>query len=249
MLNEEHKVAAELAAEAGVGLMALRARSAGGKALGRAGDRFSHHLLTVRLHEAFPSDRIRSEESDRDEALGTPDGRVWIVDPLDGTREYGEGREDWAVHVALAVDGVAEVGAVALPALEVVLGTVDPPPLADVGPQIRIVVSRSRPPAFVSRVAEQLGALVVPMGSAGAKIAAVIRGEAEIYLHAGGQYEWDSAAPVAVAVATGLHATRLDGSPLRYSQADPWLPDLMVCHPTLVGRVTDAVAASGASGP
>jgi 3'(2'), 5'-bisphosphate nucleotidase len=244
--NEDHKIAAELAAEAGVGLMALRARSAGGKALGEAGDRFSDQLLTGRLHQVFPADRIRSEESDHEEALATSDGRVWIIDPLDGTREYGEGRGDWAVHVALSVDGVAGVGAVALPALEVVLGTVDPPPMAAAASRPRIVVSRSRPPAFVSRVAEQLGALVVPMGSAGAKIAAVIRGEAEIYLHAGGQYEWDSAAPVAVAMATGLHATRLDGSPLRYSQPDPWLPDLMVCHPTLVDRVTDAVAASGA---
>jgi 3'(2'), 5'-bisphosphate nucleotidase len=245
-LNEEHKIAAELAREAGIGLMALRAHSAGGRALGREGDRFSHHLLTGRLDEVFPADRIRSEESDDEEELVTSAGRVWIIDPLDGTREYSEGREDWAVHVALAVDGLPEVGAVALPALEVVLGTVDPPPLAPAAAQPRIVVSRSRPPAFVSRIAEQLEAVVVPMGSAGAKIAAVIRGEAEIYLHAGGQYEWDSAAPVAVAMASGLHATRLDGSALRYSQPDPWLPDLMVCHPTLVDQVTDAVMASGA---
>jgi 3'(2'), 5'-bisphosphate nucleotidase len=248
MLNEEHKVAAELAVEAGAGLMDLRAHSVGGKALGRDGDRFSHDLLTARLEEAFPADRIRSEEADHNEALGPSAGRVWIIDPLDGTREYGEGREDWAVHVALAIDGVPAVGAVALPALEVVLATADPPPLADVAAHPRIVVSRSRPPPFVPQVADRLGAVLVPMGSAGAKIAAVIRGEAEIYLHAGGQFEWDSAAPVAVAMATGLHAVRLDGSPLRYSQPDPWLPDLMVCHPTLADRVLAAVIESGAFG-
>ncbi len=247
MLSEEHRVAAALASEAAVELMELRGRSEGGKALGREGDRRSHLLLMARLKETFPSDRVRSEEADNDKkvALDTPDGRVWIIDPLDGTREYGEGRDDWAVHVAMAVDGAPVVGAVALPALDVVLGTGQPPRLADVPARPRIVVSRSRPPAFVSEVAGWLGAEVVPMGSAGAKIAAVIRGEAEIYLHAGGQYEWDSAAPVAVAIATGLHATRLDGSALVYSQRDPWLPDLLVCHPALTEAVMDAVGKTG----
>ncbi|MGH9079752.1 MAG: 3'(2'),5'-bisphosphate nucleotidase CysQ [Acidimicrobiales bacterium] len=249
MMDEEHKVAGELASEAGVELMDLRARSVGGKALGQEGDRLSHQLLTARLGAAFPDDRIRSEEGDRGEALGPSAGRIWIVDPLDGTREYGEGREDWAVHVALAVDGVPAVGAVALPALDVVLRTADPPPLAEAAAPPRIVVSRSRPPAFVTQVAERLGAIVIPMGSAGAKIAAVIRGEAEVYLHAGGQYEWDSAAPVAVAIASGLHATRLDGSPLRYSQPDPWLPDLVVCHPVVADQVSDALIEAGVSGP
>lgn len=245
VLNDEHKVAVELAAEAGAGLMALRAQSPGGKALGQEGDRFSHDLLMARLGAAFPADRIRSEEADRTEVLETPTGRVWIVDPLDGTREYGEGRKDWAVHVALAIDGLPEVGAVALPALEVVLGTGDPPALARAADRPRIVVSRTRPPDFVAAVADVLGAEVVPMGSAGAKIAAVIRGEAEIYLHAGGQYEWDSAAPVAVAIASGLHATRLDGGPLRYGQPEPWLPDLLVCHPDLVDAVVRALEVSG----
>ncbi len=246
MLSEEHKIAVALASEAGFELMDLRAHSEGGKTLGREGDRRSHGLLMARLEGAFPADRIRSEEADNEVALGTSVGRVWIIDPLDGTREYGEGREDWAVHVALAVDGVPVVGAVALPALQVVLGTAEPPTLADVAVRPRVVVSRTRPPAFVSEVAERLGAVVVPMGSAGAKIAAVIRGDAEIYLHAGGQYEWDSAAPVAVALAAGLHATRLDGSPLEYSQPDPWLPDLMVCHPALTEAVMAAVAETGA---
>ncbi len=245
MLSEEHRAAVELASEAGRALMELRARSDPGKGLGSAGDQLSQQLLMDRLDHRFPSDRIRSEEAERAEPLDEASGRVWIVDPLDGTREFSEGREDWAVHVALAVDGVALVGGVALPAMGVVLGTEDPPPLADAAPAPRLVVSRSRAPEFVPFVAERLGAITVPMGSAGAKIAAVIRGEAEIYVHAGGQYEWDSAAPVAVALATGLHASRLDGSPLRYSQPDPWLPDLVVCHPTVTDAVMDALRAAG----
>ena len=245
MLSEEHRAAGELASEAGRALMELRARSEPGRELGAAGDRLSQRLLMERMAERFPTDRVRSEEADRAEQLDSASGRVWIIDPLDGTREYSEGREDWAVHVALAVDGVARVGGVALPAMDVVLGTEDPPALAAPAAVPRLVVSRSRPPEFVPLVAERLGATTVPMGSAGAKIAAVIRGVAEVYVHAGGQYEWDSAAPVAVALATGLHASRLDGSPLRYSQPDPWLPDLLVCHPTLTGAVMDALAAAG----
>ncbi len=244
-LGAEHDAAAELAAEAGRGLMALRARSSGGTRLGKAGDRWSHHLLLRRLAEHFPDDLVRSEESEGVDRAGGA-ARLWIVDPLDGTREFSEGREDWAVHVALALDGVAAVGAVALPALETVLSTGDPPRPAEPATPPRIVVSRTRPPAFVDEVAERLGAETVEMGSAGAKIAAVIRGEAEIYVHAGGQYEWDSCAPVAVALAAGLHASRLDGSPLRYGQPEPWLPDLLVCHPSLTDAVREALGAAGA---
>lgn len=200
------------------------------------------------LADRFPHDRVRSEEADRDVVLPTDRGRVWIVDPLDGTREYGEGRADWAVHVALAVDGVPVVGAVALPGLDTVLSTAHPPPLPERPTVPRMVVSRSRPPAFVPLVAGRIGAQVVQMGSAGAKIAAVVRGEAEVYVHAGGQYEWDSAAPVAVALATGLHASRLDGSPLRYARPDPWLPDLVVCHPSLAADVLGSLAAAGLPG-
>jgi 3'(2'), 5'-bisphosphate nucleotidase len=198
-----------------------------------------------RLAEQFPDDRIRSEEADQSEVLGPESGRVWIIDPLDGTREYSEGREDWAVHVALAVDGEPVVGAVALPAMGLVLDTARPPALSVPRAVPRMVVSRTRPPEFVPALAARLGAETVPMGSAGAKIAAVIRGGAEVYVHAGGQYEWDSAAPVAVALAMGLHATRLDGSPLRYSQPDPWLPDLVVCHPDLARAVMAALVAAG----
>ena len=246
-LRREHEVAGDLAAKAGVGLVELRARMGTGREVGKEGDAWSHRLLMDLLAAEFPDDRVRSEEADRAAPLETSTGRVWIVDPLDGTREYSEGRSDWAVHVALAIDGVARVGAVALPALGAVLSTGRPPPLATAAVPPRLVVSRSRPPAFVPEVAARLGAVTVPLGSAGAKIASVIRGEAEVYVHAGGQYEWDSAAPVAVALAAGLHASRLDGSALRYSQADPWLPDLVVCHPSLAAAVLEAVAASGAA--
>jgi 3'(2'), 5'-bisphosphate nucleotidase len=247
-LSREHRAAAELAAEAGAVLIELRSGPESGKALGQEGDRRSHRLLMERIAARFPDDRIRSEEADQAAELGPATGRVWIVDPLDGTREYSEGREDWAVHVALALDGDAVVGAVALPAMGVVLGTGNPPPLPAAPSIPRMVVSRTRPPTFVPFVADRLGAETVPMGSAGAKIAAVIRGQAEVYVHAGGQYEWDSAAPVAVALAMGLHASRLDGSPLRYSQPDPWLPDLVVCHPSLTGDVMAAVRDAEVSG-
>jgi len=163
---------------------------------------------------------------------------VWIVDPLDGTREYSEGRSDWAVHVALWQDGDLVAGAVALPALDVVL-TSDPPatvPGRPDGAPLRMAVSRSRPPALATQVAEALGAELVPMGSAGFKVSAVIRGEADLYVHGGGQYEWDSAAPVAVARAAGLHTSRLDGSPLLYNRTDPYLPDLLVCRPELAAQ-------------
>jgi 3'(2'), 5'-bisphosphate nucleotidase len=247
-LRDEHRAAAELAEEAGAVLLGLRDRTDDGRARGDQGDRLAHRLLMGRIADRFPADRVRSEEADRELVLGDDSGRVWIVDPLDGTREFSEGRADWAVHVALAVDGVPVVGAVALPGLGVVLGTADPPRPTPPSVPPRMVVSRSRPPEFVPAVAEALGAVTVPMGSAGAKIAAVLRGEAEVYVHAGGQYEWDSAAPVAVALAGGFHATRLDGSPLRYSRPDPWLPDLVVCHPDFAAALGAVLAAAGIEG-
>jgi 3'(2'), 5'-bisphosphate nucleotidase len=156
---------------------------------------------------------------------------VWIIDPVDGTREYGEARSDWAVHVALCVDGVASVGAVALPGLDLVLRSDCPPALPSARRVPRIVVSRTRPAAEALAIAEILGAELVPMGSAGAKAMAVVRGEADIYLHTGGQYEWDSAAPVAVAASAGLHCSRTDGAALVYNNQDPYLPDLLICRP------------------
>ncbi|MBV8461942.1 MAG: 3'(2'),5'-bisphosphate nucleotidase CysQ [Acidimicrobiales bacterium] len=245
VLSEENQCAADVAEVAGQGLLELRERVGGGKTAGAEGDAWSHRTIVDALRDRFPDDRIRSEEATRADPIDDPSGRVWIVDPLDGTREFGEGRSDWAVHVALSVDADPVVGAVALPGLGLVLQSGSPPAVGRPERPPRIVVSRTRPPEFVPALLERLGAIEVPMGSAGAKIAAVIRGEAEIYVHAGGQYEWDSAAPVAVALAAGLHATRIDGSPLRYAQQDPWLPDLVVCHPELASPVLAALGDLG----
>ena len=230
-------LAAELAAEAGA--LLLKIRESGefeGKALGAAGDEQANRLLIDKLRELRPDDAILSEE-EKDNAERLSASRVWIIDPLDGTREYGEGRTDWAVHVALAIDGRAEVGAVALPGLALTLNTGAPPALSPMAATPRMLVSRTRPAAEAVAVAERIGAELVPMGSAGAKAMAVVRGEADIYLHTGGQYEWDSCAPVAVAQAAGLHVSRIDGSPMAYNQADVYLPDLLICHKHVADRL------------
>src|ERR1700732_32665 len=227
-LAAEHRDAAMLAEVAGHALLKLRADPPALRDIGAAGDRMAHQLLVGELNRLYPDDDVRSEEG-LEHVAGV--GRLWIIDPLDGTREFRQlGRSDWAVHVALAVGGDAVVGAVALPALDLVLGTADPPvsPPLPAGEAPRVVVSRSRPPDVAYDVTEALGGVMIPMGSAGAKIAAVILGAAEIYVHAGGQYEWDSGAPVAVALASGLHASRLNGDTLTYGAPDAWLPDLMV---------------------
>jgi 3'(2'), 5'-bisphosphate nucleotidase len=239
------QLAAELAEGAGRRLLDLRANGGlQGKALGQAGDELANRYLIRHLAAKRPDDGLLSEESkDTEDRLGK--SRVWIVDPLDGTREFGEARPDWAVHVGLAVDGVATIGAVALPGFNggVVLRSDQPAvPAAHVGPP-RLLVSRTRPAAEAVAVAEALGGDLVPMGSAGAKAMAVVLGEAEIYLHSGGQYEWDNCAPVAVARAHGLHCSRIDGSPLRYNNRDTYLPDLLICRPEWAGRVLEAVAA------
>jgi 3'(2'), 5'-bisphosphate nucleotidase len=238
-LAAEHRDAAALAELAGKALMELReSPPAGTRDLGAAGDHMSHHLLVSELNRLYPEDDVRSEEGLEHVAS---EGRLWIVDPLDGTREFRErGRRDWAVHVALSLGGSPVVGAVALPAVDVVLSTGAPPELKPpTGEPPRLVVSRSRPPEVAYDVAEALGAAMVPLGSAGAKIAAVILGDAEVYVHAGGQYEWDSCAPAAVALASGLHASRLNGEPLRYGDPDAWLPDLVVCRPEYAAAVLD----------
>jgi 3'(2'), 5'-bisphosphate nucleotidase len=236
--RDDAALAASLADAAGRMLVELRESGAVGEELQRLGDRGAHEYLVGALSTARPLDGVLSEEGDDDrERLGHR--RVWIVDPLDGTHEYGEPRrEDWAVHVALAIDGVATVGAVSLPAIGLTLSTGGPlprPPRHD--GQIRLVVSRSRPSPYTAALAARFDAVVVPMGSAGAKAMAVVRGDAEVYAHSGGLYEWDSAAPVAVATAAGLHASRLDGTPLRYNRPDPWLPDLLICRPDLAADV------------
>jgi 3'(2'), 5'-bisphosphate nucleotidase len=241
--RDDHRLATHLATLAGHVLMDLRTRSEPAD-LGSEGDRVSNARLRELLADARPDDAVLSEES-----VDSPDRlarrRVWIIDPLDGTREYAEGRSDWAVHVALVVDGQPVAGAVALPASGRTLSTELPGAPAPRRPgRLRVVVSRTRPPAVAAWLAERLDADIVPMGSAGAKVAAVVLGEAELYVHAGGQYEWDSAAPVAVARSYGLHASRVDGAPLVYNRPVPWLPDLLVCRPELAEAALAALRAA-----
>ncbi|KAA0107753.1 3'(2'),5'-bisphosphate nucleotidase CysQ [Mycolicibacterium sp. P1-5] len=238
----DHDLAAELATQAGKLLLGVRAELAGASGAERkaAGDKRSHEYLMEALAEARPADAVLSEEG-ADDPIRLRSTRVWIVDPLDGTREFSElDRDDWAVHVALWQDGELIAGAVALPAQGVTLATptVAAPPPAPAVP--RIVVSRTRPPAVALQVRDALGGVLVEMGSAGAKVAAVVQGRADVYVHAGGQYEWDSAAPVAVARAAGLHTSRIDGSPLQYNRPDPLLPDVVVCRPELAEAVLAA---------
>lgn len=237
------ELAAHLAGEAGRILLELRASgNFEGKALGKAGDETANRFLVDALRDHRPEDGLLSEESkDTDERLGK--SRVWIIDPVDGTREYGEGRTDWAVHVALAIDGAPAIGAVALPGLGLVLRTDRPQAMGEGHSTPRMVVSRTRPAKEAVAICETLGGTLVAMGSAGAKAMAVVRGEAEIYLHTGGQFEWDSCAPVAVARAHGLHCSRVDGSPLVYNQRDTYMPDLLICRPEWADRVLDEINA------
>ena len=259
MSTDDHVLARDLAAEAGRRLVALRARGGEPDLLRKAGDRLGHEFLTEALAAARPGDVVLSEEG-ADNPARLSAGRVWIVDPLDGTREFGEaGRSDWAVHVALWERGELTAGAVALPAQDTIFwtGGVLPgrdTPRVPVQPgALRFLVSRTRPPELAQQLAARTGAELVPLGSAGAKAAEVIRGGADAYVHSGGQYEWDSAAPVAVATAAGLHTSRIDGSPLRYNQADPSVPDILISParlaPGLLAAISDVRAATGSGRP
>lgn len=239
--------AVEIATEAGKLLLDLREGLAtpgvDAAEIRATGDRRSHELITGLLRDRFPQDAVLSEEG-ADDLARLDAERVWIVDPLDGTREFGEAdRADWAVHVALVERGALTVGAVAMPAAGVTYSTmdgpVDLPPLRVVP---RVVVSRTRRPAPVMELAAALDAELVEMGSAGAKAMAVVRGDVDVYAHAGGQYEWDSAAPVAVARAAGLHVSRIDGSELVYNQENPWLPDLLICRPEWADKALEVLA-------
>ncbi|WP_107987544.1 3'(2'),5'-bisphosphate nucleotidase CysQ [Rhodococcus sp. OK519] len=239
--------AVEIATKAGQLLLGLREQlsfpGADPVKIKSVGDRLSHEYISGALRERFPDDAVLSEEGADDQARLEAD-RVWIVDPLDGTREFGEAdRADWAVHVALVERGVLTVGAVAMPAAEITYSTLDVP---RVQPQLRsaprVVVSRTRRPEPVMALAAALDAELIEMGSAGAKAMAVVRGDVDIYAHAGGQYEWDSAAPVAVARAAGLHVSRIDGSELVYNQANPWLPDLLICRPEWADKALEVLA-------
>jgi 3'(2'), 5'-bisphosphate nucleotidase len=234
---DDDQLAADIARQAGELLLDLQARDA----TKDEGDRLSNALILDRLAAARPDDAVLSEES-KDSPARLSQERVWIVDPLDGTREWGERRTDWAVHVALAFNGVPRVAAVALPGLGRVLSTAEPPPAPPAHDRKpRLLVSRTRPPKIAEYIADALDAELVPLGSAGAKAMAVVTGDADVYAHSGGQYEWDSAAPVGVATAAGCHCSRIDGSPLIYNQADPYLPDLLICRADLAQRVLDAV--------
>lgn len=240
-MSADARLAAAIAEEAGQLLLEVRRSGLEGKELGKEGDRRSNELILARLAATRPADAVLSEES-ADSAARLESERVWIVDPLDGTREFGmEGRSDWAVHVALWQAG-REItdAAVAQPALDRVYASDDTgtPPA---GERPVILVSDSRPPAFAADVAKAVGAVPAPMGSAGAKAMAVLRGEAAGYLHAGGQWEWDSAAPVGVVLAAGLHASRIDGSPLLYNQPKPYLPDLLICRADLAEPLLEAL--------
>ena len=250
MSQDDHGLARDLAAEAGRRLLELRAQGGEPDLLRKAGDRLSHEFLAAALAARRPGDVVLSEEGADDPARLTA-SRVWIVDPLDGTREFGEpGRADWAVHVALwqrtgpAGSGELTAGAVALPARGQVLSAATPAgplPPPETGARVRIVVSRTRAPRLVQDISDLIDTELVPLGSAGAKVAAVVCGEADAYVHAGGFYEWDTAAPVAVARAAGFHASRIDGSPLAYNQADLMMPDILVCPPALAGVLLQAI--------
>ncbi|MES2491932.1 MAG: 3'(2'),5'-bisphosphate nucleotidase CysQ [Pseudomonadota bacterium] len=236
------ELAARLAEAAGRLLLDVQASGMlSTKALGLAGDATANEFLCHALADQRPDDGLLSEES-KDTAERLAKRRVWIIDPVDGTREYGEERTDWAVHVALAIDGVAVHGAVALPGAGLVLRSDAPIAIPPAPERLRMVVSRTRPAREATHIAERLGAELVPMGSAGAKAMAVVLGQADIYLHSGGQHEWDSCAPVAVALAHGLHCSRIDGSLLVYNRADTYMPDLLICRPEHAAQMLAEVA-------
>jgi 3'(2'), 5'-bisphosphate nucleotidase len=244
--HDDHALAAWLASTAGQRLLEVREGGLVGRELKDAGDRAAHELLVALLAQHRPADAVLSEEgADDKRRLGSH--RVWIVDPLDGTREFSEPpRDDWAVHVALWEDGELTAGAVAQPALGETFYTGQPPVVPQrTSTRPRIAVSRTRPPAFVAALAVEMDAELVPMGSAGVKVISVVRDVTDAYVHAGGQYEWDNAAPVAVARSAGLFCSRVDGSELRYNQDDVSLPDLVVCRPELSGQILDFVRRHG----
>ncbi|MGH3364258.1 MAG: 3'(2'),5'-bisphosphate nucleotidase CysQ [Nocardioidaceae bacterium] len=248
--TDDHALAAWTATVAGELLLRVRGEGLEGKELKDAGDRAAHELLMRLLAEHRPDDAVLSEEG-KDDKARLESRRVWIVDPLDGTREFSEPpRDDWAVHVALWQDGDLVAGAVAQPGLGTTFNTGRPPVVPPrTSDRPRIAVSRTRPPEFVKALAEEIDAELVPMGSAGAKVISVARDVTDAYVHAGGQYEWDSAAPVAVARAAGLHTSRADGATLEYNQDDVLLPDLLVCRPELAEQITGFVERYWAENP
>lgn len=255
--RDDHLLASELAQSAGRLLVDLRsslvADGASAEELKNQGDASAHHHLIDALARTRPDDIVLSEESahletSADRRIRRDGQRVWIVDPLDGTREFSEPpRDDWAVHVALCVDGVLQCGAVALPAQQQIFSTADPPSIPKPGDPRRIAVSRTRPPLEASTIRDRLGGVLVPMGSAGAKAMAILAGTVDVYPHSGGQFEWDSAAPVAVARAAGLWCSRIDGSDLRYNRDDSYLPDLLICRTADAPSILECLASENGS--
>lgn len=246
MSDDDHQLAARLATEAGQVLLELRrrlfdARSSAWQVM-EAGDIAAHRYLAAALAEQRPGDVVLSEEG-RDDRRRLDADRVWIVDPLDGTNEFGErGRSDWAVHVALVQNGQPIAGAVALPAPGITLATEPAPPLPDIGGRrIRVITSRNWMPRAAALIARHFDAEVFSLGSAGAKAMAVVMGDADVYAHHGGQYEWDNCAPAAVAAAAGFHVSRIDGTPLVFNKPDPWSPDLLICRPELADEALAAL--------
>lgn len=234
---DDENLAALIADTAGRVLQVLAASELwAGAAKGRAADKLSNQVILEALRTHRPEDAILSEESS-DDPVRLGRRRVWIIDPLDGTREYCDGRDDWAVQVGLAVDGMAEVGAVAVPARNALWRSDRPPALPPSSGRLRLLVSRSHPPAGIGRIAEALNADIVPMGSVGVKVSALLEGVGQVYVHYGGLSQWDSCAPVALARAAGLDTMRLSGEALAYNGPGTALPDLVISHPAVTAEV------------
>ena len=244
---QDAELARDLADRTGRLLLDLRDATSPGRDRELRGDADSHRFLVGELARHRPDDAVLSEEGVQDPAGRRGAHRLWIVDPLDGSSGYGRGGDEWGVHVALAVDGRLAAGAVALPARGDLVDSASVPPLLDtpVDPEevLSVTVSRSRPPAELRRLAETRGVRTVPLSAAGVKTVAVLRGQVDAYLHSGGQYEWDNAAPMAVALAAGARATRADGRPVEFGRDDPWSPDLLIARPAVHTAILEALAA------
>lgn len=242
---EDAALARELADATGRLLLELRDTSGPGWDREYRGDADAHDFLMRELARHRPDDAVLSEEGVQDPAVRRGAHRLWIVDPLDGSSGYGRGGDEWGVHVALVVDGRLAAGAVALPARGELLDSATVPPLPDrpLDPEhtLRVTVSRSRPPAELRRLAATHAVRTVPYSSVGVKTLAVLRGEVDAYLHSGGQYEWDNAAPMAVALAAGARVSRIDGRTLEFARDDPYSPDLLLARPAVHAAVLAAL--------
>ena len=252
--EDDHLLAANLAESAGRMLVDCRSGAAGqllgGSSLAHEGDQRAHLHLLTRLQEARPDDAVLSEEG-ADDAQRLDSSRLWVIDPLDGSRDYGFGNDEWAVHVGLVEDGKIVAGAVALSALDLLFhtGEGEGPACAvdENNPNRRpvIVTARSRVNAEGMLLAHELGADVFACGSAGVKAMLVVNGTADAYVHASPLYEWDVCAPAAVAQSAGLHVSDAAGDPLVFNQARPVVNSFLVCRPELVDDILSALSSTG----